>query len=54
MSIVNKEIFFLVPQFIDQGIFKNIFINHVSQIPEKISKPQNPRKLRKTDKGFEN
>ena len=34
MFVVNKEIFDLVPQFMDQGIFKNVFINHVSQIPE--------------------
>ena len=34
MSIVNKENFDLVPQFMDQGILKNIFMNHVSQIPE--------------------
>ena len=43
MSIVNKEIFFLVPQFMDQGILKNIFINHMSQILEKISKKKNER-----------
>ena len=34
MSIVNKEVFYLVPQFMDQGILKNVFMNHVSQIPE--------------------
>ena len=34
MSIVNKEIFYLVPQFKDQEILKNVFMNHVSQIPE--------------------
>ena len=34
MAIVNKENFDLVPQFMDQGILKNIFMNHVSQIPE--------------------
>ena len=34
MCIVNKEIFDLVPQFMDQGILKNVFMNHVSQIPE--------------------
>ena len=34
MAIVNKENFDLVPQFMDQGILKNIFMNHVSQIPK--------------------
>ena len=34
MSIVNKEIFDLVPQLMDQGILKNVFMNHVSQIIE--------------------
>ena len=34
MSVVNKENFDLVPQFMDQGIFKNVFMNHVSQIIE--------------------
>ena len=38
MSIVNKEVFYLVPQFMDQGILKNVFMNHVSQIPEIFSK----------------
>ena len=36
MSMVNKEIFYLVPQFMDQGILKNVFMNHVSQIPESL------------------
>ena len=30
MFIVNKEIFYLVPQFIYQGILKNIYLNHAS------------------------
>ena len=30
MFIVNNEIFYLVPQFTDQGILKKVFINHVS------------------------
>ena len=34
MYVVNKEIFDLVPQFMEQGILKNVFMNHVSQIPE--------------------
>ena len=34
MCIVNKEIFDLVSQLMDQGIFKNVFMNHISQIPE--------------------
>ena len=34
MSVVNKENFDLVPQFMDQGILKNVFMNHVSQIIE--------------------
>ena len=34
MSVVNKEFFYLVTQFMDQGILKNVFINHVSQIHE--------------------
>ena len=34
MFVVNKEIFYLVPQLMDQGIFKNVFINHVCQILE--------------------
>ena len=34
MSVVNREIFYLVPQLMDQGILKNIFMNHISQIPE--------------------
>ena len=34
MFVVNKEIFYLVPQFMDQGILNNVFINHVSQIPK--------------------
>ena len=34
MSVVNKEIFYLVTQFMDQGILKNVFINDVSQILE--------------------
>ena len=38
MAIVNKEIFYLVPQFMDQGILKNIFMNHVSQIPKNFPK----------------
>ena len=35
MSVVNKEIFYLVTQFMDQGILKSVFINDVSQIHEK-------------------
>ena len=38
MSIVNREIFYLVPQLMDQGILKNVFMNHVSQIPENFPK----------------
>ena len=38
MSIVNKEIFYLVPQSMDQGILKNIFINYVSQIHKNFPK----------------
>ena len=34
MSVVNREIFYLVPQLMDQGILKNVFMNHISQIPE--------------------
>ena len=34
MSVVNKENFDPVPQFMDQGILKNVFMNHISQIPE--------------------
>ena len=34
MSVVNREIFYLVRQLMDQGIFKNVFMNHISQIPE--------------------
>ena len=34
MSVVNKENFDLVPQFMNQGILKNVFMNHVSQIPK--------------------
>ena len=34
MSIINREIFYLVPQLIDQGILKNVFMNYISQIPE--------------------
>ena len=34
MSVVNKENFDLVPQLMDQGILKNVFMNHISQIPE--------------------
>ena len=30
MSVVNKENFDLVSQFMNQGILKNIFMNHVS------------------------
>ena len=36
MSVVNREIFYLVPQLMDQGILKNVFMNHVSQIPESL------------------
>ena len=38
MSVINKEIFYLVPQFMDQRILKNVFMNHVSQIPENFPK----------------
>ena len=34
MSTINKEIFYLVLQFMDRAILKNVFMNHVSQIPE--------------------
>ena len=34
MSTINKEIFYLVLQFMDQAILKNVFMNHVSQIPK--------------------
>ena len=30
ISVVNREIFYLVPQLMDQGIFKNVFMNHIS------------------------
>ena len=30
MSVVNREIFYLVPQLMDQGILKNVFMNHIS------------------------
>ena len=42
MSVVNKEIFGLVSQFMDQRIFKNIFMNHVSQILKNF-----PRKIKR-------
>ena len=38
MFVINKEIFYLVPQFMDQRILKNVFMNHVSQIPENFPK----------------
>ena len=34
MFVVNKEIFYLVPQFMEHGILKNVFMDHVSQILE--------------------
>ena len=40
MSVVNREIFYLVPQLMDQRILKFFFMNHISQIlenfPEKL------------------
>ena len=30
MSTINKEIFYLVLQFMDEGILKNVFMSHVS------------------------
>ena len=38
MFVVNKENFYLVPQFMDQGILTYVFINHVSQILENFPK----------------
>ena len=48
MSVVNKENFDLVSQFMNQGILKNIFMNHVSQIPENF--PEKLTYLLKTEK----
>ena len=30
MFVINREIFYLVPQLMDQGILKNVFMNHIS------------------------
>ena len=34
MSVVNREIFYLVPRLMDRGILKNDFMNHISRIPK--------------------
>ena len=34
MSILDNEYFDLIPQLLDQGILKNVFMNHRDQIPD--------------------